>query len=457
MTFSANLKNLPRRLPYLLAGLSIVAVLAFAFRPQPIKVDTAQVKRGTLQVTVGGEGQTRIRSRFVVSAPVAGRLTRIKLEEGDQVEKGKAIARIDPLPLTSQVREAQARLKEWEAQRAGVATQRPKPEALFQAQARIRAAIASQKEAEARVELAKASLEQAKRDRQRAQKLQGDGAISRQDRENAELLVVTRMRELEARQRETENASAEVVAAKEARSILQAEQTDPDYLLKVYDARIAGVIAELEKLNDEAQRATIYAPTNGYVLRILEKSERYVEAGTPLLELGNPSELEVVVDLLSTDAVKVKPEAKMLIEHWGGEQNLKAQVRYIEPSAFTKVSALGVEEQRVNIIADFVDYSIPLSDGYRVEAQIVVWEGKDVLLVPLSALFRCDEQQSSSTSDSWCTFVVEEKQAKKREVEISQRSNFEAAIKQGLEEGERVILHPTEQIHEGVKNLEFRI
>ncbi|WP_293119208.1 HlyD family secretion protein [Moorena sp. SIO4G3] len=143
-------------------------------------------------------------------------------------------------------------------------------------------------------------------------------------------------------------------------------------------------------------RAEIYSPIDGYVLRVNEESARYVQAGTPLLELGNPADLEIVVDLLSTDAVKVKPGAKMLIEHWGGERTLNAQVKYVEPSGFTKISALGVEEQRVNAIANFVDSPIPLGDGYRVETRIVVWESSDVLVVPLSAIFRCDSQQHSS-------------------------------------------------------------
>ncbi|MGK7877691.1 MAG: efflux RND transporter periplasmic adaptor subunit [Xenococcaceae cyanobacterium] len=443
------MKYLSQRLTYLLAGLGIAVLLALAFRPVPIRVDLEKVKRGHVRVTVDAEGKTRIRSRFVVSAPVAGRLARIQLDEGDRVKKGSVVAQIDPLPLDAQVREAQARLWEWQAERAGVATRRPKQSAIFQAQARIRAAEAAQRETEVKIQQAQAALEQAKRDRQRAQQLQVEGAISRQDLETAELLEITRTRELEAAQRSAESAAAEVSAAKEALSILKAEQRDPDYLLDVYDARIASVQAELAKLADEAARAQINSPVDGYVLRVLQESARYVEEGTPLLELGNPSELEIIVDLLSTDAVKVKPGAKMLIEHWGGEQTLNAQVRYVEPSAFTKVSALGVEEQRVNVIADFVDSPVPLGDGYRLESRIVVWEGADVLAVPLSAIFRCDSLQNSFASDLWCTFVLEGGKAGKREVKIGQRSNFEAVIEQGLREGEMVILHPTEQIQEG--------
>ena len=436
------IKYWPQRLAYLLSGIGIVTLIVLAFRPAPIRVDLKQVERGELKVTVDEEGKTRIRRRFVISAPLAGRLARIQLDEGDRVKKGSVVAQIDPLPLNSQVREAQAQLREWQAERAGVATRRPKQQALWQAQARIRAAEAAQREAEAKIQQAQAALEQAKRDRQRSQQLEADGAISRQDLESAELLEISRTKELEAAQQAADMAVAEVAAAKEALSILQAEQRDPDYLLDVYDARIAKVEAELAKLIDEAVRTQIHSPVDGYVLRVLEESARYVEEGTPLLELGNPSELEIVVDLLSTEAVKVKPGAKMLIEHWGGEQTLNARVRYVEPAAFTKISALGVEEQRVNVIADFVDSSVPLGDRYRVEVRIVVWEGKDVLKVPLSALFRCDRD--------WCAFLVEGGKVHRQRVEIGPRSNFEAAIEGGLREGEVVILHPTEQIKEGI-------
>ena len=453
-------KYLPRQLPYIFGGIGIIIVLALAFRPVPIRVDVAKVRRGNLQVTVDEEGETRIHQRFVVSTPVAGRMSRIELDEGDRVTKGTIIAQIDPLPLEADVREAQARLRQWQAEKAGVETQRPKQQALLQAEARIRAAIAKQREAQAQVARAKASLEQAKRDRQRAQKLYSDGAISRQAKEREELEEITRQRELEAEKRVAESTEAEVNAAKEALSLLRAEQKDPDYLLDVYDARIASVEAELAKLADDAQRTNIKAPIDSYVLRVEQESAKYVEAGTPILELGNPQDLEIVVDLLSSDAVKVKPGATMLIEHWGGEETLKARVRYIEPSAFTKVSALGVEEQRVNVIADFVDEQIPLSDRYRVETRTVVWSGEDVLIVPLSALFRCNSDRSAprlrrdrniETANVWCTFVVKEKEALKRQVTVSQRGNFEAVIQEGLDPEEIVILHPTEQIQDGAK------
>lgn len=438
-------KRLPRGILYWIAGLGVAGLIVFALRPKPILVDLGQVERGNLWVTVDAEGKTRVRDRFIVAAPVSGRLARIKLEAGDSVQPGTVVAQIDALPLNTQVQEAQARLRELQAQLAGVETQRTKPAALAQAEAQINAAIANQRQAEANYEEAQANLAQATRDRQRAQELAAAGAQSRKVREDAELEETRRQQEVKAAQRQVEAAIANVAAARNALSVLQAQQQDPDYLEEVYRAQIARVEASLKNLTDEAQRTTITAPVAGNVLRVRQKSARYVQAGEPLLEIGNAEQLELVIDILSTDAVKVKPGALIQIEHWGGDEPLQAKVRYVEPSAFTEVSALGVEEQRVNVIADFVNSPQSLGDGYRVEARIVTWEGEDVLKVPLSALFRCEER-------AWCTFVAENGKVQQRQVVISQRSDLEAAIAQGLKAGEQVILHPTEQIEAG-KNI----
>lgn len=436
-----RMKLSPRRIVWLVVGLGVVGLVAVAFRPAPLAVDVEPVERGGLRVTVGAEGKTRLRDRFVISAPVAGRLARVTLEAGDTVERDAVVARLDPLPLDAAVREAQARLTEWQAQRQGVATLRPKPEALAQGQARVRAAQAAQREAEARVEKAQAALEQSRRDLQRAQRLEAVGVIAREGRETAALTETTRAKEFEATQLEVQRAAAEVWAAQAALAVLEAQRRDPDYLLDVYSARIASVEAELARLRDEAVRTEIHAPVRGQVLRVLEEHERVVAAGTPLLELGNLSEIELVVDVLSTDAVKVQPGAIVLIEHWGGDQTLQARVRRVEPAAFTKISALGVEEQRVNVIADFSQMPVLLGDGYRVEAHIVVWEGEAVLKVPVSALFRC--------ADAWCVFTVVDGRARRQQVAIGQRSGFEAKVRHGLTAGNVVIVHPTEQVADG--------
>lgn len=445
-------KHWPRKLLYLLAGLGVAGAIALALRPSPLRVETQSVERKDSLVTVDAEGKTRIEpgSRFVVSAPVAGRVARIALEAGDRVKQGEVVARINPLPLDSEVRAARAKLRELRAEREGVATLRPKTEALARARARIRATEAQVREARAKVQQIQAQLEQARRDRDRIQRLVAQGVLPRQDLENARLLETNRAKELEAQEREVERTTAEVTAATEELAHLQAEQSDPDYKLEVYDAQIAQVEAELAKLADDAQQTTIIAPTSGYVLEVLEKSERYVSEGTPLLGLGNTQNLELVIDVLSTDAVKIKPGTQIFIDRWGGEGTLEGKVRYIEPSAFTKVSALGVEEQRVNVIADLIDAPPALGDRYRVDARIVVWEGKNALVAPLSALFRCGDLVPGAQSDrAWCTFVVAEGKAHKRQIEIGQRNDLEAVVKKGLEVGEQVIVHPAEQIQDG--------
>ncbi|RUT01743.1 RND transporter [Dulcicalothrix desertica PCC 7102] len=442
-------KRLRKRLPKISPKLFIYFTIAFttvvlivqAFRPTPIPVDTRRLSRGELQVSVNAEGKTRVRNRYTISAPVDGRLARIELDEGDKVEQGAVVARIDPLPLTSSVKEALGRLAEWRAQRQGVATQRPKPANLEQAQKRIQAALATQQQAEARVVQAQAALEQAQRDTQRAQQLQTSGAIPRQNREVAELNQITKAKELETVKLAAKASANEVEVARATLLVLQQEQKDPDYLLKVYDARIASVEAELSKLRDEAARTNIYSPVSGQVLRVQKESAQFVTSGTPVLEVGNISQLELVIDVLSSDATKIQIGDTILIDQGGDIQAIKAKVRRIEPSAFTKVSALGVEEQRVNVIGDFVDTAKSLGDAYRVDVKIIIWDGKSILKAPLSSLFRCGQ--------SWCTFVIKDGKAVRRLVQVGRRSDFEAEIRRGLKEEELVILHPSEQIHDG--------
>jgi HlyD family secretion protein len=205
----------------------------------------------------------------------------------------------------------------------------------------------------------------------------------------------------------------------------------------------ASLIALQTEWNDATKTIRLRAPVNGRVLRVIEKSERVVTAGAPLLVMGDPTKLEIVVDVLSSDAVKIKPGYLMLLGDWGGEQQLRARVRVVEAAAFIKVSALGVEEQRVNIVADFIDPPGPLGDGYRVEASIVIWEGPDVLKVPASAVFRC--------GDDWCLFVIQDGRARRRNVEIGHRSPFEVEILDGIELSTPLILHPTNQIEDGTR------
>jgi HlyD family secretion protein len=435
-----------RRWMYALGGLAVAGAAIALFRPTPTAVDLATVQRGELEVLVVEEGRTRVRDRFEISAPVAGRVRRIMLDEGDSIEAGQVVAQLDPLPLTSEVRSLVAQIEEMRAERSGVETLRPKAEALSQAEARIRAAQAAEAEAAARVREMEERLEQARRERQRAESLYEDGAIALQNLEDAQLEETTRAQSLEVARRTLDRAKAEVSAARDQFQQLQAEQQDPDYLLQVYDARIRSLEAELVNLVDEAQRTEIRSPATGQVLRIQQKSEQFVEAGTPLLEVGNLNQLELVVDVLSSDAVQINPGDPVRIEQWGGgldTRTLTGHVHRIEPSAFTKVSALGVEEQRVNVIVDLTEIPTNLGDRYRTEAQIVVWRATDVLKVPIGALFRCDE--------GWCVFRVQNNQAHRTPIEIGQRNQLEAQVQQGLDLGEQVILHPSEDIQDGTR------
>lgn len=380
----------------LLAG-GVVTLLTVWLRPTPTKVDIAKASRGPLRVTVDGEGKTRVRDRYVVAAPVAGRLQRISLRRGDEVGHAQVIAQIEPLPLSP-------------------LDPRQRAEAI----GRVNAAEDAKFEVDRLVERNKASYEQTRRDLERSETLARSGVISQQEVERAQTAVATSLREYEATKSKSESAAHEVEVARAA--LLTLNQ----------NGRPANAAA-----------VKVQAPTAGKVLHVLEESERVISAGTPLMELSNPSKLEVVIELLSTDAVKVRTGTLVLIEDWGGPKALEAHVRMIEPSAFTKVSALGIEEQRVNVVADLTERSAELGDNYRVEGRIVVWETDLVLRVPVSALFRRGEK--------WSLFVVENGVARLKDVEVGQRTPFEAEIKSGLEEGAAVIVHPSNQITEGAR------
>lgn len=366
-----------------LGGVLLVCavLIAVALRPAPITVETAQVQQGPLRVTIDEEGETRVHDRFVIAAPVNGRLARIELRDGDPVEVNQILATIAPLPLSAREREEQL--------------------------AHVAAAEARQRAAEEQVRHVQAEFEQARRDRVRAEELLKEGFATQQTVERARVAEATRTKELSAAQFRARAAAADVQQAR------------------------AGLLA-LETANGkDANLVFVRSPVTGQVLRIVEKSERVVTAGAPLLTVGDPALLEVVVDVLSTDAVKIKPGMPVWLEDWGGERSLRAQVRTVEPSAFTKISALGVEEQRVNVVADFVDSPNPLGDGYRVEVRIVVWERDAVLKIPTSALFRRGQQ--------WSVFTVENGKAWLRMVEVGQRNALEAEILSGLSAGDEII------------------
>ena len=372
----------------------VVGLMAMLLRPTPLTVDVASASRGPMRVTVDGEGKTRVRDRYLVAAPVAGRLRRVMLRRGDTVVQRQLIAEIEPLPLAP-------------------LDPRQRAEAI----GRVRAAEDARAEVDRLVERYKASYEQARRDLKRCETLAREGVVSRQEVEEAETAVATSLREYEAVRSRAERAAHDVEVARAA-------------LLAVNRSPATGTVK-------------VHAPTDGKVLRVLEESERVVGAGTPLLELSNPSRLEAVIELLSTDAVKTVPGAIVLIENWGGPKALEGRVRLIEPSAFTKVSALGIEEQRVNVVIDLVDPSSTLGDGYRVEGRVVIWETNDALRVPVSALFRRGE--------TWSLFRVENGVAQLQDVEIGHLTSSQVEITSGLEEGTLIITHPSKDISAGTR------
>jgi HlyD family secretion protein len=381
-----------RRIFLVLLGLGIGALVWLFLRPISILVESSKVVQGPMLVTVDEDGETRAHDRFVVAAPIPGRMLRVTLEEGDMVREDEVVAMIEPLPLNQQQREE-----------------------LF---GRIAAAEAAKRQAEARLEHAREDYQQARRDRQRAEQLGHENVISAQALEQARNAEVTGGEELEA-------ARFSVVAAESE--------------MKVARAGLLGVDG-----NGAGRRTiSLRSPIAGCVLRVAEKSERVVQAGTPILIMGDPRKIEVVTDVLTTDAVNIKPGATALLEGWGGDHPLRAKVRLIEPAGFTKISALGVEEKRVNVIADFVDSSSRLGDGYRVETRIVTWESAHVLKIPGSAAFR--------DRDGWSVFVVDKGRARRRPIEVGHRNQEEAEIVSGIGAGEEVILHPPNQLREGAR------
>jgi HlyD family secretion protein len=385
------------RIVFLIAALGVAGVAGVvALRPSPVRVEVVRVRCGPMRMTVDAEGKTRVRDRFVVAAPVSGRLARINLRRGDAVRRDEVIARIDPLPMAPL-----------------------DPRQFAEAKARVAAAEQLKHEADTVVEHARADCELARRELARAEKLIETGDVSRQDFERIRNAALTCQQQIEAAKYRARAADSEVEVAK------------------------AALIA-VERAGQSGASATVFvrAPVSGRALRVVEESERVVMAGAPLVEMSNPS-LEVVIEVLSVDAVKVRPGMPVLIEGWGGEQALEARVRMVEPSAFTKISALGVEEQRVNVIADFIEHDAPLGDGYRVESRVVIWETNEALKAPLSALFR--------SGQGWNTFVLENGLARRREVETGHRADFEVEVLNGLREGEIVIAHPSNLVADGVR------
>jgi HlyD family secretion protein len=384
-----------RRIVLGLIGVVIAGGLFLGFRPQPIEVDLGTARRAPLRVTVEQEGRTRVVDRFIVAAPVSGYARRIVLDVGNPVERGMTVAELEPLRADAPDARRRAEAKE-----------------------RVAAAAASLRAADQRADAAASNADLAQKDLQRTRALQPAGYVSRAALDRAAS--------------ESDRTAAELRSARfgadTARHELEAART----ALRYADASTG------------TAPIAVRSPVAGQVLRIAHKSEGTVAAGQSLIEIGDPRLLEVEVDLLSADAVRIHPGSRVLFERWGGDGILEGAVRTIEPAGFTKVSALGVEEQRVWTIVRFTSPPAMwqrLGDGYRVEASFILWEANDILQIPASALFTAGE--------GWAAFVVSDGRATRRRVEIGQRNGLSAQVISGVREGERVIAHPDDRVKEG--------
>ena len=385
---------------FVLAVAALLAALAWGFWPGPVLVEVTEVVQAPMRVTVEEEGQTRVKDRFVISAPVAGYLQRIQLDVGDAVGKGHTLANMEPL--------------------------RPEvldPRSRARAEAQVAAAAAALNGAEEKLEAARAETKFSQAEYARRKKLQADALVSEGVLDEAE----TRARQARAEQRSAD------FAVEVARFELEAAKTALQY-------SIAG--------NGETASATVAlrAPVASRVLNIHHKSEGVVATGEDLLEIGDPAALEVAVDVLSADAVRIQPGSLVKFYRWGGDKPLDGIVRTIEPTGFTKISALGVEEQRVWVIADLTspheDWQ-QLGDGYRVEAHFILWQDEAVLQMPASALFR--------KADGWAVFAVADSKARLTTVTTGHNNGLTTQIITGLSAGDVVITHPDDRIEDGVR------
>jgi HlyD family secretion protein len=382
-----------------LVAVAIMAALIYGYWPRARPVEVAKVQYAPLRVTIEEEGETRVIDRFVVAAPVPGYAQRIRHKVGASIRAGQTLVTIEPL-------------------RATVLDPRERAEA----NARVAAAQAALRASEQRAEAAATEAKLAQRNYERTRNLAADNFVSKQAEDQAKTALDTALANRRSAEFSVQVARFDLQAARTALSYSGAKET-----------------------GRPAEQVTLKAPVAGSVLRVHHESEGPVATGAPLIEIGNPRSLEVVVDVLSDDAVRIKPGSQVVLERWGDDQPLDGRVRLVEPVGFTKISALGVEEQRVNVIADI---SSPpavwerLGHGYRVEASFVLWESDRVLQVPASTLFRVNNE--------WAVFVINNGKARRRIVTVGQRTGLRAQILKGLNEGDVVIAHPDATIEDGV-------
>jgi len=385
-----------RKAGWALGAIVVIGAIALGFMPAPVMVDTATVERGAFEVTVREEGKTRVIERYVVSSPVAAYARRFELDVGDAVTEGESLLYLEP--VRSQVLDPRSRAE---------------------AQARVLAAEAALSVAVEEVAAADADQQYTHSEAQRVRSLYDRGAI-------AETVL----------QRVQADATRAAARAEAARRTVEVAE---------YDVRVARSVLDYSSSGaDDGETVTVRSPISGRVLGIIRESEGVVAPGEPLVEVGDPSLLEVEVEVLSSDAVKISVGTPVRFERWGGEEAIAGVVRVVEPVGFTKVSALGVEEQRVRVVVDFTSARGQwerLGDRYRVEAVFIVWRGEDVLHVPSSALFR--------HGDGWATFVLDAGRAGLREVQVGRSSGLRTEVVSGLSQGDVVIVHPASDLEDG--------
>lgn len=386
-----------RSIKWIAAGALLLLIIA-GLRPKPIPVEIAQIARGPLAVSVFEEGKTKIRDRYLISPSVSGYMDRITLLPGDRVEAGKTV------------------LATIHAEASSLLSNRAQTEA----EAHVKAAEATLQQRQADLERARSAAYFAHREEDRERPLHQSGAISAKDWDDAEMTAAIRDRELQAAESSIQVANYNLEQARA--SLLQAKG----------------------ETGSDDKTIEIKSPATGQVLTVNEPSARSITAGTPIMEVGDTRDLEAEIELLSTDAAMISPGAEAIVERWGGPYPLHAKVREIEPAAFTKTSALGVEEQRVKVIVEFTDpleRRAALGDRYRVEARIITWKSDNTLQAPTGALFR--------RGHDWMCYVLKGGKAVLRQVEIDHNNGVSAEVKSGLEPGEQVIVHPPDVVTEG--------
>ncbi|MEX2171612.1 MAG: HlyD family efflux transporter periplasmic adaptor subunit [Pirellulales bacterium] len=415
------MKNWLSKSFFLLIAAAIVTGIVYAFWPQPEVVDIAAVDRGDIQVTVDEDGKTRIREKYIVSAPLSGRLLRIDMDPGDEVFRDETLlATIEP--RDPELLDARA---------------------IAQAEARVKTAEASRLRAAPILEEARISQANAEAELARSRRAREGNAVTQSQLEDDETAYRRASQVLRAAKHAEEIAEFELEQAEAAllrsRPPIKSEPAESETVEGNGPAT-----SESDEPNGNGWTFAIRAPVSGRVLRVFQESAAVVTPGTSLLELGDPKDLEIEIDVLSSDAVKIETGDLVRLEHWGGDTPLFGRVRLVEPAGFTKISTLGVEEQRVNAIVDLVDSPEArpaLGDGFRVEARIIIDEAKDVLRIPASALFR--EQ------DQWAAFKVVDGRAVRIKVDVGRSDGIQSEILKGLEAGEQVVVHPSDRILDG--------